>query len=120
MYAGLLDLNFRLTIFSVCLPPTLTDILITTPKHRDLAPQPSKLADFIPFKLLVKDVWQSRENLSGQRPAQLQEMYSVAADWAPTNGGRIPHNDQVILCDTLPDYIHWDCFPMNVAELDCF
>jgi hypothetical protein len=58
---------------------------------RDLAAQPSKLSEFIAFRLRVKEVQHARDRVSGLRPAQVQDMYAAATSW----GGRLPHTDQV-------------------------
>lgn len=60
-----------------------------------MSQQPSKLVEFISFKLRVKDVWQQREQLSVMRPGQVHLMYATAADWASAGGGKLPHTDQV-------------------------
>jgi hypothetical protein len=58
---------------------------------RDLAAQPSKLNEFIAFRLRVREVQAARDRVSGLRPAQVQDLYATATSW----GGRLPHMDQV-------------------------
>ncbi|WIA11423.1 hypothetical protein OEZ85_011540 [Tetradesmus obliquus] len=62
---------------------------------RDLAAQPSKLGEFISFRLRVREVQAARDRVSGLRPAQVQDLYATATSW----GGRLPHADQVALHD---------------------
>ncbi|WIA31508.1 hypothetical protein OEZ86_002401 [Tetradesmus obliquus] len=62
---------------------------------RDLAAQPSKLGEFISFRLRVREVQAARDRVSGLRPAQVQDLYAIATSL----GGRLPHADQVALDD---------------------
>lgn len=63
----------------------------TTPIHRQLAQQPSKLPDFISFRLEVRGVRQQQEDLLVALPAQVSDLYAAVTAW----GFRLPHTDQV-------------------------
>jgi len=64
----------------------------TAIQHRELAQQPSKLNEFIAFKLHVKEVWQCKEEVAVLKPGQVAAMYSTAAEWSSSP---LPHADQV-------------------------
>lgn len=62
---------------------------------RDLAQQPSKLPDFISFRLAVRAVRQQQEDLLVALPAQVSDLYITVTAW----GFRLPHTDQALLED---------------------
>lgn len=57
----------------------------------ELAQQPSKLPDFITFRLHVRALKQQQEDLLVALPAQVADLYASVTAW----GFRLPHNDQV-------------------------
>lgn len=60
----------------------------------ELAQQPSKLPDFITFRLHVRGVRQQQEDLLVVLPAQVADLYACVTDW----GFSLPQADQVRLC----------------------
>lgn len=73
-----------------CLPPALP-FPFDHGARRLLAQQPSKLPDFIRFRLEVRALRQQQEDLLVALPAQVADLYASVKAW----GFRLPHNDQV-------------------------
>jgi hypothetical protein len=68
----------------------------------DLAQQPSRLPDFISFRLAVRAIRQQQEDLLVSLPAQVAELYASVTAW----GFRLPHTDQVGVLGTRGEGVH--------------
>lgn len=77
-----------MSLTSACLPAC-----VPARACSELAQQPSKLPDFITFRLHVRGVRQQQEDLLVVLPAQVADLYACVTDW----GFSLPQADQVRL-----------------------
>eukprot|EP00775_Hariotina_reticulata_P001613 gene1613-1953_t len=66
---------------------------------RELGQQPSKLSEFIEFKVRAKEVGQLKEEVAVLRPFQVTAMYATVTDWTSSSTSSLPHTDQVLIDD---------------------
>jgi hypothetical protein len=95
------------------LPPCLSPV-------SGLSQQPSKLPEFITFRLHVRALRQQQEDLLVALPAQVADLYASVKAW----GFRLPHNDQVTWAVTqsvqLADDPHSLSSKIPVAFMPCW